>query len=208
MTEIGLFPLGLVLLPGEQVPLHIFEERYKELINQCLDTGSEFGIVLLNSRGTRNVGTRAEVVEVLERYDDGQLDIIVEGTDRFNLLEIRSVRTFLTAEIETLVDDAPLPGESEYEACLQEYRRVMQATGVEFDEPSPDQRGLAFQLAVRFQMGVDVKQGLLELRSESTRLDRVKELLVTSAEALRKQAVEKKASTNGKVDHLGPLGPG
>ena len=207
MPEIGLFPLGLVLLPGERVPLHIFEERYKELINECLDTESEFGIVLLNSRGTRDVGTQAEVVEVLERYDDGQLDIIVQGTDRFNLLDIRSERSFLTAEVTPLVDDTPLPPDSEYESCLAEYRRVMQATGVEFDEPSPDYRGLAFALASRFQMGVDVKQELLEMRSESARLDRVKELLEASAAAIRKQAVEKRASTNGKVEHLGPLGP-
>lgn len=207
MTEIGLFPLGLVLLPGERVPLHIFEERYKELINECLDTESEFGIVLLNSRGTRDVGTRAEVVEVLERYDDGQLDVVVQGTERFNLLEIRSERSFLTAEVSPLADDTPLPPDSEYEACVAEYRRVMQATGVEFEEPAPGYLGLAFALASRFHMGVDVKQELLEMRSESARLGRVKELLEASAEAIRKQAVEKKASTNGKVDHLGPLGP-
>lgn len=106
MSEIGLFPLGLVLLPGERVPLHIFEPRYKDLINECIDSHSEFGVVLLNSQGTRNVGTKAEVVELLERFDDGQMDIVVQGTERFHLVEIRSERTYLTAEITPLADDA------------------------------------------------------------------------------------------------------
>lgn len=207
MAEIGLFPLGLVLLPGERVPLHIFEPRYKELVNECIDTDTEFGVVLLNSRGTRQVGTKAAVVEVLERYEDGRLDIIVLGTERFNLLEIRATRSFLTAEISPLVDDTPLPDPDAYEACLQEYRRAMLQTGVDFEEPFPDHLGLAFQIAVQFRMGVDVKQELLEMRSEAARLARITELLEVSAGAIRRQAIEKRASGNGKVDRLGPLGP-
>lgn len=205
MTEIGLFPLGLVLLPGERVPLHIFEARYKELINECINTQTEFGIVLLNSRGTREAGTKAEVVEVLERFDDGRLNIVVEGTERFKLLEIRAERSYLTAEIEPLVDDTPLPPDAAYEECLNEYRRVMAAAGLELVEPAPDHRGLAFQVAAQFQMGVDVKQELLEMRSESARLARVKELLEASAAAIRRQAIEQRASGNGKVDRIGPL---
>lgn len=207
MSDIGLFPLGLVLLPGERVPLHIFEPRYKELINECIDAGSEFGIVLLNSKGTRDVGTKAEVVEVLERYDDGQLDVIVQGTDRFNLLEIKAERSYLTAEISPLSDTTPLPDDAEYESCLAEYRRVMQVTGAEFEEPEPDYLGLAFHIAGQFQMGVDVKQELLEMLSESERLERIKELLEASAAAIKVQAIEKKASSNGHVKQIGPLGP-
>jgi Lon protease-like protein len=205
MTEIGLFPLGLVLLPEERVPLHIFEPRYKELINECIDTQTEFGIVLLNSRGIREAGTKAEVVEVLERFDDGRLNIVVEGTERFKLLEIRSERSYLTAEIEPLVDDTPLPPDAAYEDCRAEYRRVMEATGLELDELVPDHRGLAFQVAAQFQMGVDVKQELLEMRSEIERLARVKQLLEASASAIRRQAIGKRASGNGKVDRMGPL---
>jgi hypothetical protein len=112
----------------------------------------------------------------------------------------------LTAEINPLLDDAPLPPDSAYEDCLLEYRRVMETTGLELDELVPDHRGLAFQVAAQFRMGVDVKQELLEMRSESQRLDRVKELLEASATAIRRQAIEQRASTNGKVDRLGPLG--
>ena len=205
--EIGLFPLGLVLLPGERVPLHIFEPRYKELINECISSQSEFGIVLLNSRGTRDVGTKAEVVEVLERYDDGRLDVVVQGTMRFKLLKIRFERSFLTGVIAPFVDDVPLPGDAEYESCLEEYRRAMSAIGIDHDEPSPDYLGLAFHVASRFQMGIDIKQELLEMRSESARLSRLKELMEAAAASMRRQIVEKRAATNGEVDRMGRLGP-
>lgn len=207
MADIGFFPLGLVLLPGERMPLHIFEPRYKELINECIASQSEFAIVLLNSRGTREVGTRAEVVEVLERYEDGRLDIVVEGTDRFHLRNIKAERSFLTADIDPFTDSAPLPDHRVYEDCLAEYRRVMEWVGLPVDAPEPDHRGLAFRLAGQFRMGIDVKQELLEMRSETERLARVKELLEASAAPMRAQRIQKKASSNGHVDSMGPLGP-
>jgi Lon protease-like protein len=86
MDEIGLFPLDLVLLPGEQRPLHVFEERYKELIGECLEDGVEFGLVLADEDGLRPVGTRAAVVEVLQEFDDGRMDVVVEaGSDSASL---------------------------------------------------------------------------------------------------------------------------
>ena len=85
MDEIGLFPLGLVLLPTEQVPLHIFEPRYRELITECVDEERPFGLVYADDDGIRQVGTLATVVEVTDRFEDGRLNIVVEGGDRFKL---------------------------------------------------------------------------------------------------------------------------
>ena len=79
MPEIGLFPLELVLLPTERVPLHIFEPRYKELIGECLTEGREFGLVLEDAEGRREIGTRARVIEVLQVFDDGRMNVVVEG---------------------------------------------------------------------------------------------------------------------------------
>src|ERR687896_131755 len=81
-----LFPLGIVLLPGEVVPLHIFEERYKLMIGECLDSDTEFGIVWLADDGLREVGCTARVTQVLDRFDDGRLNILVTGGTRFRLL--------------------------------------------------------------------------------------------------------------------------
>src|SRR5207245_9707828 len=82
MDEIGLFPLGIVLLPTERVPLHVFEPRYRELIGECLETDGEFGMLYADEDGVREVGTLAHVAEVLERFDDGRLNVLVVASRR------------------------------------------------------------------------------------------------------------------------------
>src|SRR5919202_476576 len=84
--ELGLFPLGVVLLPTERIPLHIFEPRYLELIGECVDEQREFGLVFGDTDGVREVGTRAVVTEVVERLPDGRLNILVEALERFRAL--------------------------------------------------------------------------------------------------------------------------
>ncbi|HEY0633428.1 MAG TPA: LON peptidase substrate-binding domain-containing protein, partial [Thermoleophilaceae bacterium] len=81
-----LFPLGIVLLPSEVVPLHIFEERYKLMIGECLETGGEFGIVWLSDEGLRDVGCTARVSQVLEELEDGRMNVLVAGGRPFRLL--------------------------------------------------------------------------------------------------------------------------
>ena len=105
MTELGLFPLGMVLLPTEQVPLHIFEERYKELIAECLADESEFGLVFADGDGVRESGTRAAVIQVLARLEDGRMNIVVEGRERFKLLELTGGRSYQTGEVEPFLDE-------------------------------------------------------------------------------------------------------
>jgi Lon protease-like protein len=104
MSELGLFPLGVVLLPTERLPLHIFEERYQELIEECLEQDTEFGLVYADSDGIRDVGTRARVAEVLTRFEDGRLNILVEGGERFQVDELTDGRSFHTAEVSPITD--------------------------------------------------------------------------------------------------------
>src|SRR5215210_290164 len=125
MSEIGLFPLELVLLPGEQAPLHIFEPRYRELIGECLDGGREFGLVLEDEDGMREIGTRCGVVEVLDRFSDGRLNVVVEARERIQLRELTKGRSFATAEVEALPDEGDSPTEDEVEDCLAAYARVV-----------------------------------------------------------------------------------
>ena len=93
MPEIGLFPLELVLLPSERVPLHIFEDRYKELIGECLAEGSEFGLILETDGGLREIGTSTAVLEVIHTFDDGRMNVLVEGHDRFRVARFVSTDT-------------------------------------------------------------------------------------------------------------------
>ena len=118
MSEIGLFPLGIVLLPTEQVPLHIFEDRYKELIGECLAEDREFGLVYADDDGLRQVGTFAAVTEVLERFDDGRLNVVIEGRSRFRVVELTSGRTFDTAEVEPVEDQPDGASEQDVELSL------------------------------------------------------------------------------------------
>src|SRR5918997_2836461 len=115
MSELGLFPLGIVLLPTEQIPLHIFEDRYQELIGECLAEEREFGLVYADDAGLREIGTRAAVTEVLDRFDDGRMNIVVEGRDRFRLVELTEGRSFATGVVEPVADvqDAADPKDAE-----------------------------------------------------------------------------------------------
>ena len=105
MPQLGLFPLRLVAFPGERLPLHIFEPRYRELIAECLASGEEFGILLADDDGIRAVGTRVAIVELLEKLPDGRLNILVEGRERFRLAELSEGRSFNTGVVEPFVDD-------------------------------------------------------------------------------------------------------
>jgi Lon protease-like protein len=185
MDEIGLFPLDLVLLPGEQAPLHVFEPRYRELIGECLEDGTEFGILLEDEAGMREVGTRCGVVEVLDRFPDGRLNVVVEARARIHLHELTEGRSFQTAEVEELPDEGDTPSEDEVE-------------DLDLDADS-----IAFQIAARIDFGTEIKQGILELRSERERVVRLAPMLNQAAEAVaREKEIRERASGNGRVEPL------
>jgi Lon protease-like protein len=206
VDEIGLFPLGIVLLPTEQVPLHIFEPRYRELITQCLDDEREFGLIFADEDGLRAIGTRAAVTEVLERFDDGRLNIVVEGGDRFRLVEVHERETFHTGETEPVVDQLDPADEETKEQALALFRRLVELTGSDVEEPEADVAGvqLSFALASRFEFAPPVKQELLQSTSERLRLERLCELLEGAVELVaRQEEIGSRARTNGKVDPPG-----
>jgi Lon protease-like protein len=176
MEEIGLFPLGIVLLPTERVPLHIFEPRYRELIGECLDDDREFGLVYADEDGMREVGTRARVAEVLERFDDGRLNIVVEGGDRFRVEKLTRRRSFMTAEV-AVVEDDPEPTSAEATGrAAGSFRALATLAGAEPEEPDESSPTLSYELAAQVELAPDAKQGLLESVSEGERLERVTEL--------------------------------
>src|SRR5436305_12257868 len=128
MPEISLFPLPLVLVPTERIPLHIFEPRYKELIGECLENGQTFGIVLATGDGAvHEIGTKASVEEVLEVLDDGAMNIVVEGRERFRLLELTSGRSFATCLYEPVADEDEQPAAAESARAYELFRRRAEA---------------------------------------------------------------------------------
>jgi Lon protease-like protein len=200
VTELGLFPLPIVLLPTEQVPLHVFEERYKELIGECLADDREFGFVYADDDGLREIGTRAGVTEVLAQFDDGRLNVLVEGRDRFRLLGLTSGRAFQTGDVESVEDDEDAPERASVERALELFERLRELTGSDVETPAEPLQ-LSFALAARVELVPQVKQELLQETSERIRLDRVCELLDDATESVERQRhAAERAASNGKVE--------
>jgi Lon protease-like protein len=198
--EVGLFPLGLVLLPTEQVPLHIFEPRYRELIGECLDNEEPFGLVYADDDGLRRIGTLATVLEVTDRYEDGRLNIVVEGGDRFRLVDLTDGRSFHTGTIEPLADVDDPPSAEDVERALAVFRRLVDLTGAEVEVPADVTGQPSFEIGSRFELAPELKLELLEETSERRRLVRLCEILETIAAAVERQReVAALAQTNGRA---------
>ncbi|TML46563.1 MAG: hypothetical protein E6G20_10585 [Actinobacteria bacterium] len=196
MMELGLFPLGIVLLPTEQVPLHIFEERYKELIAECLADQQEFGLLFADAEGVREIGTRAGVIEVLARLEDGRMNV-----ERFRLVELTRGRSFQTGQVEPFADDDDPAAADSVGRALELFNRLRELTGSDVEVPAADSSQLSFELAARVELPAEAKQELLQEASERIRVDRVGELLVDATVTVERQRrAAERAASNGKVD--------
>ena len=198
-----LFPLDLVLLPGEVVPLHIFEDRYKTMVDECLESGSEFGIVWLGDELLHDVGCTVEVTQVMERMDDGRMNILVQGMRPFRLESRVDDLEYPAGDIVVLDEEPseredPDAGPAARRGYADLVERVTDSRPSEHDLSELDAYGMAATIAFEN----DAKQELLELRSESERLSRLASLCVRALERFdyAQQAAER-AQTNGKVPH-------
>ena len=200
VRDFPLFPLGLVALPTELVPLHIFEERYKTMIGRCLDEGSEFGIVWMSDDGLRPIGCACEIAEVVERMEDGRINLIARGTRPFRIEARQDELPYPAGTVEFLDDRAEeLDPEAADEAHSAYAELVNEATDREPDMTEIGEMS-AYQMAATVEFGLDAKQGLLDLRSESARLRLVTRLFRAALKRLdfvnRAQA---RARSNGRV---------
>jgi len=180
-----LFPLGLVLIPHELVPLHIFEERYKLMIGECLDQESEFGIVWLSDDGLKEIGCSARVSKVLERFEDGRLNILIEGTTPFQPLE----------------DDLQAPDdEPAIAAARKRYADLVAEVTDERPEPGELAKLDAYGMAATLDVALDAKQMLLELRSERDRLEQLEGLFAEALGRIRHaERAAERAQGNGSL---------
>ncbi len=200
--ELGLFPLGIVLLPTERVPLHIFEPRYRELIGECIELESEFGLVFADENGVRELGTRARVDEVLEEFDDGRMNIVVEGGERFRVEKLTRGRSFMTAEVAPVDDDWEEPAAEAVARAASSFRALAAAAEAEAGELEEEAAQLSFRLAAQVELAPESKQELLEMRSEQQRLELVAELLEGARQVLiATRELGERAKKNGSRLH-------
>jgi len=194
-----LFPLGLVLLPGEVVPLHIFEERYKLMIEECLDEGREFGIIWLADDALKDVGCAARITRVLERFDDGRLNILAEGTTPFRLARRIGDLAYPAGDVE-LLDDEPDADEDALERTRSAYADLVEQVTDTRPEPATLAELGAYGMAATLDIALPAKQTLLELRSEPGRLEQLEALFAEALKRIKTAArVAEQASGNGHV---------
>jgi Lon protease-like protein len=149
------------------------------------------------------VGVRCAVVEVIDRFPDGRLNVVVEARDRFQLLGLTEGRTFYTGEVEDAPDETDTPTEDEVEDCLAAYARVVAAAEAELDDLDLDADSIAYQIASRVDFGTEIKQGLLELRSERQRVLQLAPMLNQAAEAVERETeIRHRAGGNGRVEPI------
>ena len=201
MSLLPLFPLDLVLFPGTSLPLHIFEPRYEEMISECLDRKKSFGIVRAKEEGVAEIGCTAEIITVAKKYPDGRMDIVTEGRERFEVMQVNQERSFLQAEVLYLRDE---PGQASPEEIAQAVKlqgEIMQLAGSDpASRSESDSLQLSFHLVGPLPLDLDFKQTLLGMKSEAERVQAVISYFEAILPNLRRTVrVRQKAGGNGHV---------
>jgi Lon protease-like protein len=201
VPDFPLFPLGLVALPSEVVPLHIFEQRYRTMVGECLEREREFGIVWAADDGPRAIGCAVAITEVLERMEDGRMNILTRGTRPFRVIEEHHDLPYPAATVEFVEDAAELPDPEPAQAAHEAYARlVREATDRELESDELDALS-AYDMAATVEFGLEAKQGLLDLRSENARLELVARLLRAAIKRLDfVERAQVRARSNGRVN--------
>jgi Lon protease-like protein len=199
-ARIPLFPLSMVLFPGQAAPLHIFEPRYRLMTRQCIDTRSPFGIVFVHAGNIAQTGCSALIVKTLKEYDDGRSDILTVGQKAFHLVRTHNDQAYFEADIEYLEEDfdgIDAGVSAQLEKLYEQCHRVL------YEEEAPrfeTEGGISFAYHIASELPLDVafRQTLLELRSEAERQTRLAARLVEWYPQLEKRdRVRGRAAGNG-----------
>lgn len=204
--SLPLFPLGLVLYPHERLPLHIFEQRYRELTQYCLENEVPFGIVLFEEGEMAHTGSTARIQDVINRYEDGRLDILVEGEQRFRLGQLYSQKSYITADVEIVEEPRLEVDFALRERAITQHMKLLELAGRTM-RPAlyEDVEQLSFVLAQNAGLDTAQKQELLELFTENERI----RYLVDHFERLiprieQRESVRRRIQSNGHFKDFPP----
>ena len=172
MSLLPLFPLDLVLFPGTPLPLHIFEPRYREMISECLDQKKSFGVVRAKEDGVAEIGCTAEIITVAKKYPDGRMDIVTEGRERFEVMQLNQERSFLQAEVLYLQDEPDQATAEEIAQAVKLRDEIIELAGTASSRGSKACNSLSTWSAP-LPLDLDFKQTLLGMKSEAERMHAV-----------------------------------
>jgi len=181
------------------LPLHIFESRYQEMIAECLELNRSFGVLRAKEESLAEVGCTAEILAVTKKYEDGRMEIVTQGGERFEVLRVSQERAFLQGEIVFIEDDAGKATKEEVDEAIHLHAEIMRLAGAQpasAEEVEPSR--LAFYLAGSLPLDLDFKQNLLAMRSEAERMRSLISYLRSILPNLRHSVrVRQKAGGNG-----------
>ncbi len=202
LTELPLFPLdNVVLLPFKRVPLHIFEERYKQMINMCMDEETEFGIVWGNDDTFQEVGSAALVTDLISRLPDGRMKIVTQGTRRFRVLERFDIHPYITGIVEEIGDEPEVPDFDLGNKVQDLYREALKLSLGWFKpkkEEDINPSELSFVVAGSLSLSLPEQQAILEMRSANERLQTVSKILEEALQGIRE--VKRRTGGNGNLE--------
>jgi Lon protease-like protein len=200
VSLLPLFPLDIVLFPGVPLPLHIFEPRYKEMVAECIHNKTPFGMVRAKKDTLSEIGCSAAILSIVKKYPDGRMDIVAEGRQRFEILQVKQERSFLQGEVGFFEDEPSLVNKSDQATVVQLHEQLFQVLG---EPPEPDPPAnllLSFRLAHELPVDLDFKQAILEMKSESERINTLIEYYRSTIPKVEKALrVRDLASGNGHV---------
>jgi Lon protease-like protein len=200
VRDFPLFPLDIVALPNELVPLRIFEERYRTMIGECLEREAEFGIVWAGEEGVRPIGCAVEITEVLERMEDGRMNILTRGTRPFRIVDEQHDLPYPAGTIEFLTDKTEDADAKTRTAAHEAYGSLVEQATDRVPDAEELDAMTAYEMAATVDFGLEAKQGLLDLRSENARLRLVTRLFRAASKRLDFiERAQTRARSNGKV---------
>ncbi|MDA0683768.1 MAG: LON peptidase substrate-binding domain-containing protein [Bacteroidetes bacterium] len=206
LDQLPLFPLDLVLYPDEVLPLHIFEDRYQEMLNDCTTQDIPFGVLLSQEGKMKEVGCVAKVSKITESFEDGSKNIIVTGQERFKILQVHNKRSYLTADFEAILDLPSAAESAQVDRLIAQHIKLLELAG---RTPSPslyeNRDRLSFFVAHNAGLNLEQKQTVLETRAESMRV----EYLITHLERFipaveEAESIRQKIKSNGHFKDFPP----
>ena len=205
-ARLPLFPLGLVLYPAERLPLHIFEPRYKTMTERCLNSDSTFGIIFFDEGKMASVGCTARITHILQRFEDGRMDLLVGGEVRFQVLDVYNDEPYLTADVETLEETEDPLDRALQQRVITQHMRLLELAGRTVRPNIYEREGfLSYVIAPNAGLTPQQKQEVLELPSENQRINYlILHFETLIPQVMRQEALRRKIQSNGHFKDFPP----
>ena len=196
LFKIPLFPINISILPDELMPLHIFEDRYKEMVSESLENNKEFGIIYKDGQDMKNIGCSVSIKKVYQKYNDGKYDILIQGEKRFEIKSLFKESELLIGEVEFLNEFYEKTDKNKFNKVLDKYLKLLLTFKIDHDLQSEMKKKKSFDFTKNILIPNNIKQDFLELSNESDRILFIDNFLDT----INEQAKSKKNKLfNGNI---------